>query len=324
MSTQASRRTERVKRALATLIVVSVVVFFWRALEHNWHAVSQHSFTLNYPLLLISLIGVLGTSLLSTYAWQLTINALSHQPDMTFGRSVATVNTTGLTKYLPGKFWSYALQMYWLSRLGYSRALVLYANLVNLAVSLVTGILLAVGLLLAVPEFRTLPVAGAFLGVLMLDAVCVLYHGRVVQFVAPLVRRVLRRDLGEFALSTKALFAIHGAQFAAQIAAALGGYALCYAVGYQLDLGIILQLMAALILADTAGFLFFLVPAGLGVREATMYFLLKDSADQSLAVVFPLITRLASMAADVSLGAFALWLLRRSARSDQAVQNARH
>jgi uncharacterized membrane protein YbhN (UPF0104 family) len=68
--------------------------------------------------------------------------------------------------------------------------------------------------------------------------------------------------------------------------------------------------MAALILADTAGFLVFLVPGGLGVREATMYMLLGGARVGSLAVVFPLVSRLLYMLADVMLGLIALQLLR--------------
>jgi uncharacterized membrane protein YbhN (UPF0104 family) len=60
---------------------------------------------------------------------------------------------------------------------------------------------------------------------------------------------------------------------------------------------------------------FFLVPGGLGIREATMYFLLHGQSGGSLALVLPLATRLLYMAADVLLGAVALWLLRNSVRN---------
>jgi uncharacterized membrane protein YbhN (UPF0104 family) len=107
---------------------------------------------------------------------------------------------------------------------------------------------------------------------------------------------------------------VHGVQLAAQVISGAGGYLLCFAIGYHLDLSTILLVMASLILADTAGFVFFLVPGGLGVREATMYFLLQGQSSESLALVFPLVTRLIYMAADVLLGAVALWLLRSSVR----------
>ena len=125
---------------------------------------------------------------------------------------------------------------------------------------------------------------------------------------------VLRRDLGYFDMPRALLLRVHGVQLAAQIVSGVGGYLLCFAIGYQLDLSTILLVMASLILADAAGFVFFLVPGGLGIREATMYFLLQGQSGGSLALVLPLVSRLLYMAADVLLGGVALWLLRSSVR----------
>jgi glycosyltransferase 2 family protein len=325
MSEPVARRPIQVlKQGVVLAIVGGVVFFFWRAIRQNWAEIQTHQFRLDYPLLVVSFGTVLAVSLLSTYAWQLTLQGLSARDDMTFRLSVATVNSSNLTKYLPGKFWSYALQMYWLSRSGYSKALVLFVNLTNLVVSLLTGALLALGFLLASGAFPWPWVGGAIALLLVAEVVCILYYGPAFKLGAALVKRVLRRDLGYFDMPRALLLRVHGAQLAAQVISGVGGYLLCFAIGYQLDLSTILLVMASLILADTAGFLFFLVPGGLGIREATMYFLLQGQSSESLALVLPLVTRLVSMAADVLLGAIALWLLRSSVRdSDVEVRSRR-
>jgi uncharacterized membrane protein YbhN (UPF0104 family) len=308
------RPIQILKQVMVLAIVGGVFFFFWRAIRRNWAQIQEHQFHLDYPLLLVSFGTVLAASLLSTYAWQLTLHGLSARRDMTFRLSVATVNSTNLTKYLPGKFWSYALQMYWLARSGYSKALVLFVNLTNLVVSLLTGVLLALGFLLASGAFPWQWVGGAIALVLVAEVVCILYYGPAFRLGAALVKRVLRRDLGYFDISRALMLRVHGAQLAAQVISGAGGYLLCFAIGYHLDLTTILIVMASLILADTAGFVFFLVPGGLGIREATMYFLLHQQSGGSLALVLPLATRLLYMAADVLLGAVALWLLRISVR----------
>ena len=315
MTDPAARRPIQVLKQLLVLTIVGgVFFFFWRAIRQNWAQIQTHQFRLNYPLLVVSFGTVLAASLFGTYAWQLTLRGLSARRDMTFRLSVATVNSTNLTKYLPGKFWSYALQMYWLSRSGYSKALVLFVNLTNLVVSLLTGVLLALGFLLASGAFPWQWV-GAFIALLLVaEVVCILYYGPAFKLGAALVKRVLRRDLGYFDMPRALLLRVHGAQLAAQVVSGVGGYVLCFAIGYQPDLSTILIVMASLILADAAGFVFFLVPGGLGIREATMYFLLQGQSSRSLALVLPLATRLLYMAADILLGAVALWLLRSSVR----------
>jgi uncharacterized membrane protein YbhN (UPF0104 family) len=303
------------KRLVGALIVVGVGVFFWRAVRSNWAEIQAQHFELNRPYIALGFAAVTVANLLGTYAWQLTLNGLSGRRDMTFSRSVATVNTTSLTKYLPGKFWSYALQMYWLSSSGYSKALVLYVNLTNLAVSLLTGVLLAVGFLLAAGVFPLPLMAGVFLLVAIADLACIFYYGPAFALLARLAKRVLKREIGTFEMPPSLMLRLQGAQLAAQVISGIGGYLVCFGIGYQLDMSTILLVMASLILSDAAGFVFFLVPGGLGVREATMYFLLRGANASSLALVLPLVTRLLYMLADVILGLVALWLLRSSVRA---------
>jgi glycosyltransferase 2 family protein len=307
------------RRIFVTLIVVGVVFFFSRAVQQNWGQIRAHRFELDYPLLMVSFATVIAASLLATYAWQVMLNALSGKHEMTFAKSVATVNTTSLTKYLPGKFWSYALQMYWLARSGYSKSLVLYVNLTNLIVSLLMGVLLAVGFLLAAQTFAWQLVLAAFTLVALADLVCVRYYGPAFGVAGALGRRLFKRDIGNFDMPTSVMLRVHWIHLMSQLVSGAGGYALCYAIGYRLDTSTILLVMASLILSDAAGFVFFLVPGGLGIREATMYLLLHEAKSAgSLALVLPLVSRALYMLADVLLGLVALWLLRRSVRASEA------
>lgn len=306
------------RHALVALLVTGVAFFFWRAIRQNWAQIQAHQFRLDYPLLLLSFGTALAAGLLGTYAWQVALNGLSGKSGMSFARSVATVNSTSLTKYLPGKFWSYALQMYWLSRAGYPKALVLYVNLTNLIVSLLTGVALAVGFLLPTGRFPLPIVVGAFVLLLLADAICIRYYDAVFRLAGRVVKTLFKRELGYFQMSTPLLLRVHAIQFMAQLISGVGGYVLAFAIGYELDSSSILLVMASLILSDAAGFVFFLVPGGLGIREATMYLLLQGSPSRSLALVFPLVSRAIYMLADLLLGLVALALLRTSVSAAEA------
>jgi len=306
-----SQLSKRVKHVASFLLAGGVIFFFARAVQRNWSEVVAHQFQLDYPLLGFSFLTVIGASLLATRAWQTAINALSQSRRLTFSEAVATVNTTSLTKYLPGKFWSYAIQMYWLSARGFSKSLILYVNLINLGISLITGVILSlVFLLFTHGPFPQSAVLSAFLLLLVLDVACMYFHTRALKLGIALVKRLFKREMAFFDVSAPLLVRLHLIHFLAQVVSGVGGYALCAAIGYDLGLKTILLVMASLILSDTAGFVAFLVPGGLGVREATMYMLLGGAAVGSLAVVFPLVSRLLYMAADIVLGAVALQLLR--------------
>jgi glycosyltransferase 2 family protein len=316
--TTAARAKGLLKQVVVLLLVGGVAIFFWRAIDRNWAEIRKHHFELSYPLLAVSLSAVITASLLGTYAWQLTLNTLSGRRDMTFRRSVATMHSTSLTKYLPGKFWSYALQMYWLSRSGYPKALVLYVNLINLAVALLTGVLLALLLLLGAGTSQWLVVSVALLLVLLADVLCILYYAPIFKLVSRWATRLTKRDIGYFDISPGLMLRVHGVQFLAQVVSAVGGYLACFGVGYRLDASSFLLVMASLLLADVAGFVFFLVPGGLGVREAVMYLILKGAPVSSLSLVLPLVTRASYMLGDVLLGLAAFVLLRSLVDKAQA------
>ena len=102
---------------LSVLVGLCVIWFFARAFRRNWAEVRAHEFDLSWPFLLGSALATLAAILLATYAWYASINALS-SGKVDFRQSIAAANLSGLTKYIPGKVWSYALQMYFLDGLG--------------------------------------------------------------------------------------------------------------------------------------------------------------------------------------------------------------
>jgi uncharacterized membrane protein YbhN (UPF0104 family) len=300
-----------VKQLAALLIVAAVAFFFWNAIRSNWAEVRAHDFKFNYWFVAIAFLGVLASSLLSTLAWQTTINSLSEKP-MTFSHSVATVNTTSLTKYLPGKFWSYALQMYWLVKHGYTKSLVLYVNLLNLVISLLTGVLVGLGLLLFSNRFPLWVTLSAFALALVADVICLRFHAASFRLAGAWAKRLFKRDIGQFDVSARTMFRLHLIHFCCQLISAAGAYVLCFGIGYRLEFGKVMLVMSALILSDVASFVAFVVPGGLGVREGVMYLLLGGVAAGSLALVLPIASRMVYLVGDALLGAIALYLLRRS------------
>ena len=129
---------------LSLAIIIGVAFFFFKAFNKNWASVHSYEFEFNYMFLFLSFAAITVNYLLSTSGWHIALNELSGRARFTFPQSVATVNASRLVKYIPGKVWSYALQMYWLVNAGFSKALVLYVNIINLLISIITT--LTVGL----------------------------------------------------------------------------------------------------------------------------------------------------------------------------------
>jgi uncharacterized membrane protein YbhN (UPF0104 family) len=249
--------------------------------------------------------------LLSTYGWHVTVNALSDSSKLTFTESVATFNASSLTKYLPGKVWSYALQMYWLGARGFSKSLVVYVNIVNLVVSLVTTLL--VGLVCLVFSSSRLPLSltlGALGLVVVLDLGIIKLYSPVFGALVAFVNRRFKREIRYFPLSVRLMLELQVVYLLSALAFGASTYLVCLGISYPLRGSDAPLVAAASLISDVVGFLAIIVPAGLGVREGLMFFLLGGVSLGSLPLVLPLASRLVNMLVDIGLGAVAIRLLR--------------
>lgn len=300
------------ERVLAAGAIAGVAYFFYRAFRLNWHSIQSYDFRFDVGFMLLSLACVVSSGLLGTYTWYVSMNALSTTGKLSFRQSVAAVNVSGLTKYVPGKVWSYALQMYWLAGAGFAKSLVGFVNLLNLYISLVSAVVVAlIALLLArtpVPFSLTL---AALLLLLFADYCSMRFYGPVFGYLVRLLSRTLKREIQFYELPPSLVLRLHAAHALAALAIGAATYFLCFGIGYSIDAEEVPLVVAAALLADVGGFLAVFVPGGLGVREGIMYMLLGGSAKGAIALVLPIASRFVGMLADVLLGAVALGMLRQ-------------
>jgi uncharacterized membrane protein YbhN (UPF0104 family) len=312
-----SRYAPVLRRLAALLVAAAVAVFFWRAFGRNWESIRTHQFQLAPPFLILGFLAFTATSLLATYAWHDSINTLS-PIKLTFRESIATVNASSLVKYVPGKVWTYALQMYWLGKRGIARSLVLYINIINIAVSLLMAMLLGVVLLLVGPERFPHGITLAALGLLLLlDFACLRFNAPLFGWGIRVLNRLFKKDIEPFTVPSSLLLRLHALHFTATLTFAAAIYAVAFGIGYRLGFSQALPIMSSFLLSEVVGFLAFVSPGGLGVREGVMYALLGGAASGSLALVLPLAARAVSMLVDVTLGSLALKLLRQLTRSER-------
>jgi hypothetical protein len=306
-----SRSADHAKRLIALVIVAGVAFFFYREFRRNWAAMQAAKLELDYTMLCAAAVLVLGASLLSTQAWHATVNGLSMPRKLSFKESVAAMNASGLAKYLPGKFWTYALQMYWLGAAGFSKSLVLYANLVNLVISvLVTLILGLTGLLLSQSQIPALGLAVALAVVLIGDLVAIRFYSALFSSFVRLAGRLLKREIQYFQLSLRLTLELHAVHLGGAILHGFATYLVCLGIGFEISAREACLVISASMVSDVAGFLAFVVPGGLGVREGVMYLLLEGISTKPLQLVLPVASRVVSMLVDILLGAVALKLLR--------------
>jgi hypothetical protein len=234
---------------------------------------------------------------------------------LTFRRA-AEVNLVGLLgKYLPGSVWAYALQTELSRRAGVPRARAFVALLVATGVSAVTAFAMAplslplvdrplVRLALTLAPLALITLVPAVLGIIVRTALTLLRRPQ------PELRftwRTVRRAAG-WAFVTWACF---GTQL----------WVLASSVG-DIGHGAWVLSTSAMALAMTLGFLAFVAPSGLGVREAFIVAVLAPVMTPGAALGIALLSRFLFMCADLLCAGGSTLVARREMRSSAAVPPA--
>jgi len=308
-----SRHARTVLQASAALLIVAAVVFFFRAqFVKNWEQVRNVHFKIDYLLLLLSLACTVASYLINTAVWRYGINLFATRQAFSFTQSIGMVNATQLTKYIPGKVWGYAMQAALVDRQEFPVSTILYVN-IFLALSSAFICLLVGGVYLV---FSSL-LLGRVILVLVTAAVLFTYifflafNSNFFSFLTKVLERVFKRPINFRRITLGQTMRMQALSLASSAALGLSALFCAAGVGFSMDGKLAYSIFSGFLVSDTIGFLAFLVPGGVGIREGLFYLLLREHGSESLALILPIVMRLLSMFVDATLGVLGLVYLRK-------------
>ncbi|GAA4487441.1 lysylphosphatidylglycerol synthase transmembrane domain-containing protein [Rhodococcus olei] len=285
-----------VLRALVTLAIVAGIVF---AVRTQWSAVKDTITELSWWALLASALFVFLGMGAAVRAWQHALGALE-QPIPAF--DAARCYLVGqLGKYLPGSVWAFVLQTELVRRAGVSRAAGFITVLVTVGLSTTSA--LVVGLL-GLPALFQVSTAAAIAVIVLVPIALLCAYPPVLTRLVNLALRILRRE------------PLHRPLTMHKIALALGWCAVSWVLyGVHLwllassvagfEFGGLIECVGAIALGMCAGVLVFVVPSGLGVREAVVVAALSPFMDPGVALGLALASRLVFTLCEVFAGVVA-------------------
>lgn len=306
---------KHIKVILSVIIIGLVAYFFTSEFKKNWQEILAMNLRLNFSLLAGSVFFMVLAYLGNTLTWRYLIN--SFHPDLSpisIKESIAIVNTTQLAKYIPGKVWSYAVQIYWLSKRGYPKSNVFFINLVATLSTLMAAS--AVGIIMLSLTLDKVSKTGALfiIGIVILAySVFILFHTPILNILIKLAAKLLKKEISSVKISLTSILLTQLYYVISNLFFCFGGYLLCYAIGISDDFHVIVCVVGSLLVSDVAGFIVLVTPGGLGVREVAMAGIIswmaantKDIA--AVKLVAPIAARLLTMSVDISLGITAFFL----------------
>ena len=291
----ALHRLIQIGRILVSLAVLAAVGY---TAATEWSEVRATIDALSWRSLIAAQAAVLIGMLVTVKIWQHLLAAMGTKIHY---RGAAEVNLIGqLGKYLPGSVWAFVLQTQLGKRYRIPRARALVALVLSAGVTAVTGLSLAA--FVAAPLSRRW---GPLLWLLALGPLTLLTLIPVVLTrISNVALRAMRRPLFEVPLIGSEILRatlwsfLAWLFFGTQLWLLIGSQAKHSVHGYTVCIG-------AFALAMTAGLVAFIVPSGVGVREAVIVTGLSSLAPSGPALAIALTSRLLFTIGDVGTACLA-------------------
>jgi uncharacterized membrane protein YbhN (UPF0104 family) len=295
------KRLSRLRRplqyAFAAIAVVSIVI----VLASNWNAFTRAVASMAPAWVAGSFVAGVAGVVLSMLAWRSVLASFGFTVGV--GRSASIVFISQIGKYIPGGVWPIVAGTRLGMQAGIPAATMAITLLLQLVVSVATGGVVSIGVLLAFPalgeHYWWLIVLALLLG---FAALLPPVMSRWLRWVFALIRRqnLLPEDIRGAQLGMATVWSL-----ASWLAFGVSLWCiLCASSG--LNINTLLVSVSGYSLAWVAGFLAIITPAGAGVREAVLGLVLvgSNSAPEIIGVV--LVSRVVLIVVDVTLFSLAL------------------
>jgi uncharacterized membrane protein YbhN (UPF0104 family) len=318
--TPAPRTTRQKLISLVRLLIsVAVIAGVAYTTTKQWTEVKHYLLSIPWQSAVLALVMILIGLGAGAMGWRAAIKDLGHEVSVRSSSQIYLIGLLG--KYLPGSIWAYLLQMELGQRAGLPRSRAFLASIV------LAGVGTTVALCFGVFGFPALlDVGGAAVVALavLLPVSLVCAYPKVLTWLVQQFLRILRRPPLEEPITWRGVGAVAGWSAVTWIAYGIQLWLLANSQGAP-GLEGLLSATGAFALGMTAGLFAFLVPSGLGVREAVIVAALLPYVPTGTALGMALASRMLFVIGDL-LAAFIAALSAlpelRAARAARAAAKA--
>lgn len=283
------------RAAIKWAAIIGILLFFLKYTYDNWVEVRGHEWQFNYLLLLLSLTALIGYLFLSAHLWGRILSKMGCRLGHWDTLKVWTYSQMG--RYLPGRVWMILGRMHLCKKHNIGKKEIAISTILEIFFLVSGGTIFS---LLALAEEAMAFSKYTLLATAPIIAAAIYprwFEGLIGFLIKIRTKREVKVDFGQantakFLLAYTFSWLLMGSAFVLFVGSFLGFPANKF-----------FPLMGVFSLSWIAGFLSFLTPSGLGVREGIMVFLLAKDFTMPVAILISVLSRIWISAGDaLSLG----------------------
>jgi hypothetical protein len=292
------------KRVLQIGLPVIILALFLYQVKKNWADLTAYTFQWNPWLLALAFLGFMLQELSYGLIWRAILARLGSHLGLRVCLRIYLASE--FVRYIPGNVWHVLTRILWVGKYGVSRPVAFASMAIELITKLAAGMLVFSMSLLFWQDYGKVGslLRGSLLDILGVAGIIALFiglHPRVLNGVLNWVLRRMKREPIQLTLRYSDILFITLAWCASWIVAGSAFYILLLALWPAAPLVAWPICIGIYAIAWDIGFVSFITPSGLGVREAAIVglFALALPLPAGLASIMALLSRLVSTLAEV-------------------------
>lgn len=295
--------TGRSKALISTAVMAAIFGFLGYLLARDWQDLAAIDWWQHPGLILLHLALLILVFFLFVKGWQMTVQGMGSP--FTSRQAGHTWLLPNLGKYVPGKILMFAGRMELCHRQGMPRGSAIGAVILeHVLVILVAMPFLVIALTSDLSALDPAILIG--FGIVLVCGLGILLRPAGLRWLLELAAKLTRRELSAMPADGLALRLLP-LYLLLWLVYGLSGYVLLHALGFGSTVPVLVAI-TAFVAAWEIGFLSFLTPGGLGVREATLVGLLSPFLSTSEATAVALLARIGWTVVEVIGAAVGVWI----------------
>ena len=275
------------KTFLRWIFIVLTFGFLIYVLYTSLKELQGYTFNISWNLFLFSYIFLFLHFVLVALAWGLLVRALK-KPGVPLLDALRIRTISDFARFLPGKMWYILARVQMCKKYAISSEIIAFSALMETYLNILSTLLvyIVVFFLVAHDPLSTY----VFYLFLFLPVPFIFLHPKAFQPFANIIAKIFKRQYTIFTVRYSYLVSLLSIFFVAWIILGVGFFLMTASV-YSVDVSLILPLIGVFAIAWAAGFIIFILPAGLGLREAVLSYLLSFFVPLPIAIIVALLSR---------------------------------
>lgn len=291
--------------AVRWIIAAAIVWFLGSRIANDWPTVQSSFSRLRWAWLAAGLLPAIVYFLMRVAAWR---NLLKHlNVPSRFGTAAMVWANGEVVRYIPGNIWSVVGRLAQSTKMNTNRTTMFMSMVLETIVLMLAATGISAIVLIGYPDFK-FPMRTVIL-VVIAGLTLFFASPRPLRWLLHLLQRLLRRT--DDAPVIGHAFTAFGYMAIAWLMYALFQLTVAVGLGVTLNFSMLVTMIGAFTLSWIIGYVSFLTPSGLGVREVALVWLLRPYVDQSTALLIAVLSRVMMIAVEVAIVGAVNMLFRR-------------